>query len=158
MGLFDIPFESDVTQDDLKNAYKVVEYYIETIDNINLENKQGLFDMFTDSGFLYGTYRTIKYLIKHGVTVYQYILTYEGEFSFSEVYNVLPNGVCHADDLLYLWNPWLLGPLSGDDIGVRDLMTTAWTNFATYGDPTPPGSSISWTPVDENAEIQQYWN
>ena len=56
-------------------------------------------------------------IIKHDVPVYQYILTYEGEFSFSEVYNVPPNGVCHADDLLYLWNPWLLGPLSGDDIG-----------------------------------------
>ena len=65
--------------------------------------------MFTDSGFLYGTFKTINYLIQHGVTVYQYILTYEGEHSFSEVYSVPPTGVCHADDLLYLWNPWLLG-------------------------------------------------
>ena len=72
--------------------------------------------MFTDAGFLYGTYKTIDYLIKHGVTVYQYILTYEGEYSFSEIYSVPPNGVCHADDLLYLWNPSFLGPLTGEDV------------------------------------------
>ena len=106
----------DVTTKDLENAYKVVEYYIDSVDNINLEHKQGLFDMFTDAGFLYGTYKTIDYLIKHGVTVYQYILTYEGEYSFSEIYSVPPNGVCHADDLLYLWNPSFLGPLTGEDV------------------------------------------
>ena len=37
-------------------------------------------------------------------------------------------------------------------------MSTAWTNFATYGVPTPPGSNYSWNPVDPNSEIQQYWN
>ena len=100
----------------MENAYKVTEYYVGSTENINLDNKQGLFDMFTDSGFLYGTYKTINYLIEKGVPVYQYILSYEGEFSFSEIYGVPPNGVCHADDQLYLWNPWLLGPLSGDDI------------------------------------------
>ena len=100
----------------MENAYKVTEYYVGSTENINLDNKQGLFDMFTDSGFLYGTYKTINYLMKNGVTVYQYILSYEGEFSFSEIYGVPPTGVCHADDQLYLWNPWLLGPLSGDDI------------------------------------------
>ena len=109
-------FALDITPKDLQNAYKVVKYYIDSIENINLEHKQGLFDLFTDSGFLYGTYKTINYLMKKEVTVYQYILSYEGEFSFSEIYGVPPNGVCHADDQLYLWNPWLLGPLSGDDI------------------------------------------
>ena len=109
-------FASDVTPKDLQNAYKVVKYYIDSVENINLEHKQGLFDLFTDSGFLYGTYKTINYLMAKGVTVYQYILSYEGEFSFSEIYGVPPTGVCHADDQLYLWNPWLLGPLSGDDI------------------------------------------
>ena len=38
-------------------------------------------------------------------------------------------------------------------------MTSAWTNFAIYGDPTPPGSNVSsWIPVDSNSELQQYWN
>ena len=106
----------------MENAYKVTEYYVGSTENINLDNKQGLFDMFTDSGFLYGTYKTINYLMTKGVTVYQYILSYEGEFSFSEIYGVPPNGVCHADDQLYLWNPWLLGPLSGDDVTGQSII------------------------------------
>ena len=148
----------DITPKDVENAYKILEYYIDSVDNINLDHKQGMFDMYTDSGFLYGTYRTINYLIEKDVTVYQYILTYEGEYSFSQLFYVPPNGVCHADDLLYLWNPSFLGPLSGDDLVVRDVMSSAWTNFAIYGDPTPPGSYLSWTPVDPKSELQNYWN
>ena len=75
------------------------------MENYDLDHKQAIFDMYTDSGFLYGTYRTVDYLVNHGSTVFQYILTYEGEFSFSQLYYVSPQGVCHADDLLYLWNP-----------------------------------------------------
>ena len=75
------------------------------MDNYDYDHKQAIFDMYTDSGFLYGTYRTIDYLVKHGSTVFQYILTYEGEFSFSQLYYVPKQGVCHADDLIYLWNP-----------------------------------------------------
>ena len=38
-------------------------------------------------------------------------------------------------------------------------MSSAWTNFAIFGDPTPPGtSSFSWTPVDPNSELHQYLN
>ena len=29
-------------------------------------------------------------------------------------------------------------------------MTTAWTNFAKYGDPTPPDSGYAWLPRNEN--------
>ena len=54
-----------------------------------------------------------------------------------------------------------LGPLQlADDLIVRDIMASAWTNFAIYGDPTPPGSSnsLSWTSVDPASNLQQYWN
>ena len=51
------------------------------------------------------------------------------------------------------------GTISGNDEIVRGLMSSAWTNFAIFGDPTPPGtSSFSWTPVDPNSELQQYLN
>lgn len=68
--------------------------------------------------------------------------------------------MCHADDLLYLWEPvfdvdWVL--LSGDDESVRNVMTSAWTNFAIYGDPTPPGSGLSWMPLVLDS-VHQYWN
>ena len=43
--------------------------------------------------------------MKHGVTVYQYVLTYKGEHSFAKFfYGIMePKFVCHADDLLYQW-------------------------------------------------------
>jgi len=155
-SLFNIVNASEITEKDVENAHTLVEYYVGSVDNIDEEHKQELFDMCTDAGFLYGTYKTIKYLLDHSVTVYQYILTYQGEHSFTESFGIPPVGVCHADDLMYLWNPhgghW---SISGDDELVRKTMTTAWANFATYGDPTPPGSELSWAPL---ASPDQYWN
>ena len=64
---------------------------------------QGMFDIFVDAGFLFIN-KTIDYLLEHGVNVYQYILTYEREFSFLHVFGLAPRGVCHTDDLIYMWD------------------------------------------------------
>ena len=37
---------------------------------------------------------------------------------------------------------------------MRTLLTEAWTNFAKYGDPAPPGSGESWVPVGGKIESQ----
>ena len=50
--------------EDVKKAHKIVEHYVGSIDNINEEHMQGMVDMFTDSLFLHGTYKTIGYLLK----------------------------------------------------------------------------------------------
>ena len=156
MNLFNIADKLDITAEDIEKAHKIVDFYVGSMNNMDESHKQGMFDMFTDSGFLYGTYKTINYLLKHGVTVYQYILSYEGEHSFTEVFGVEPTGVCHADDLIYIWDMDL--GLSGDDVSVREVMTIAWTNFAKYGDPTPPGSGLSWVPRAPNVDHKYYWN
>ena len=159
--LFNIPNAADVTEKDVENAHKLAEYYVGSVDNMDEDHKQGLFDMFTDAGFLYGTFKTINYLVAQDVTVYQYILSYEGEFSFSQAFGVDPPlGVCHADDLIYIWEPvgYVYGTLSGEDVLVRETITSAWANFATYGDPTPPGSPLSWTPRSVSDSIPRYWN
>ena len=104
--MFNIPNQSDITGDDIEKAHELVEFYVGSMVNINEDHKQGIFDLGTDSWFLYGTYKTIKYLLQYGVTVYQYVLTYRGKFSWSQLYGLdPPQGVCHADDLIYLWNP-----------------------------------------------------
>ena len=154
--LFNIP-NSEVNDDDISNKNKIVEFYVGSYENINDKHRQAVFDMFTDSDFLYGTYKTIYYFLKHSMTVYKYILTYQGQFSITQLYGFGPVGVCHADDLLYMWDyPEL--PLSNeDDKLLRDVMTSAWINFATYGDPTPPDTGYSWTPVTSLTE-HQYLN
>ena len=74
------------------------------------------------------------------------------------------SGVCHADDLIYLWDPVvqfgdepILGPLTNDDALMRDILTSSFSNFAIFGNPTPLGSEMFWTPVVTET-YQQYWN
>ena len=50
------------------------------------------------------------------------------------------SGVCHGDDMIYLFDrkingDLVLGPLTEDDLTVREIMANAWTNFAKFGSP-----------------------
>ena len=135
----------------------MIEFYTGSIDNLNIDHIDGIIDSQTDSFCLYGTYKTVELFLQNGITVYHYILTYEGHFSFSQYNGVEPMGVAHADDLFYLWN-FNNTEIYGTDITVQNIMTTAWTNFATYGDPTPPGmSDLSWIPLQIVSDFK-YWN
>ena len=96
---------SEVTDLDRQRANQLIEFYIGSSENINEEHKQGMIDMMTDSIFLYGTHRTIKHMVNFGKQIFQYVLTYQGRFSFSNIFGVPTMGVCHADDLLYLFEP-----------------------------------------------------
>ena len=155
-ALFNIAMASHITQEDVKKAHQIIDFYVGGSDNINQEHTQGMLDMMTDAGFLHGTHKSIKYLLAQKITLYHYILTYEGEYSFTQLFGVDPAGVCHADDLQYQWEPIFnlsspmtggLGPLRGSDLIVRNKIVSAWTNFAKIGDPTPPDSEYSWTPL-----------
>ena len=133
-------------------SFRTYEFYLGSIDNLDFDHIDELIDISTDAIFLYGTYKTAGFLIQNGVTVYQYILSYEGDFSFGNGY-----GVNHGDDLLYLWN-YANIPLTEQDIIVQNIMTTAWANFAIFGDPTPPGmSDFSWSPLQSVSDFQ-FWN
>ena len=157
--------ESRITEEDILNAKKVFEYYLGSIDNFNEEHKQEVFDMFTDSSMLYGSFKTVNYFLEHEVSVYQYILTYVGDYSLTQFFGIEQAGVCHADDLFYLFNPTfgLYGNYTltnQDDINLREEMTSAWTNFAKFGDPTPPDSEShwkGWTPLDKSSPLS-FWN
>ena len=106
-----------------------------------------MLDMFTDCDFLFGTYKTIRYMLQQNMNVYQYILSYEG--SLSSGY-----GVTHGEDLVYLFDPpfGTDEPISEEDQQVRNVMMSAWTNFAEFGDP-----KNGWTKSILDSD-QQYWN
>ena len=57
------------------------------------------------AGFLFGTSELVRLLGGAGVPVYSYSLTYPGTHSFTELWGLSPRGVCHGDDLFYLWDP-----------------------------------------------------
>ena len=164
--LFEIP-GNDIPQDLVDKAHKILEGYIGSIDNINEEHAQDLIYMGTDGRFTYGASKTIDYLVQQGVDVFPYLLSYQGEFTILNVMNGLNvdnTGVAHGDDLFYLWDPFFewefgfTGQLSGEDLLVRDTMMAAWTNFAKFGDPTPPDSGLpTWTPQMTNSD-HYYWD
>merc|ERR1712073_47755 len=151
--IFNIANTSDITNIDVENAHKLIEYYTGSVENLNAEHLQALVDMFTDSWFAYGHHKTVDYLTRHGVPVFQYFFAYEGQFSLTNQYVNGSYGVCHTDELTYFWEPLFTlisdtgrGPLTGDDLLMREILLNAWINFATYGDPTPPDSGFDWVP------------
>ena len=155
--LFNIGDVADITDEDVDNMYKILNYYIGSVDNFNEAHIKELIQMCTDCDFLYGTYKTIKYFLEHEMTVFPYILTHRGTFSFSQRNGVPNMGVTHGDDLIYLFDPIysLNLKLPENDWMLREVMTTAWINFATIGDPTPPDSGLTWAPVNA---VNKYFN
>jgi len=148
----------DITDEDKEISRNILEFYTGSVENITLDNFQALTDMKTDATFWYGIEKTISLLAGHGVQVYQYIFSYRGQHSFLDSYGVPPGlfGVCHADELFYLFDPF--GHLDLEDVpnsdeNIRELLVTSWTNFAKFGDPTPPGSGISWTPITTDSNL-----
>ncbi|CAL4069828.1 unnamed protein product, partial [Meganyctiphanes norvegica] len=75
------------------------------------------------------------------VPFYFYSFEFEGDDSlfdwiFASHPNLpVPGGVAHADELIYLFH--LPGDLDDRQLLTSHRMTTLWTNFATYGNPTP---------------------
>jgi len=142
---------SKITDEDKTNFEKVVRYYLGSVDNINADHTQGVIDMFTDaSSGWYGLYRTASLLSKK-ITVFPYVLTHQGQNSMTKMMG-LPKlvGVCHSDDLFYLWNPYehMRLNLNKEDSAVREIMSEAWTSFAKRGNPSPRG--FTWNPLTKD--------
>ena len=100
-----IPFADQVTMEDIKKTDKIIEFYVGSYDNITEENKYALIDLHTDSVFRYGTYKMINERVGQGAKVYAWILTHQGKHSVSEWFGLPVDGVNHADELLYMWDP-----------------------------------------------------
>ena len=60
--------------------FKLLDYYVGLVEDINEENSQGIIDMYTDAWFAYGHHKTVEYLTRHGVIVFQYLFAYEGQY------------------------------------------------------------------------------
>ena len=144
MLMFNI-LPEDLTEEDVQKAHKVAEFYVGGVENFDENHLEKTIDMWTDALFTFSNYKLIQYLTKWGIPTFQYVLTFEGQYSFSQNLGIEPMGVCHVDDLLYLFdpNPVLRGvSLNETEMLLRETMTTTWTNFAKFGDPTPPSESL----------------
>ncbi|KAJ9582814.1 hypothetical protein L9F63_022842, partial [Diploptera punctata] len=117
-------------------------------------------DLYTDSWFLQGANQAIKLLLGKGSPVYYYYFAYRGSRSLSEIFDdtVRDYGVCHADELLYLFPRITFFPgeePSEEDEEIIDIMITLWTNFAKFGDPTPtPVEGKKWPNVTNPEDLE----
>ncbi|XP_013137156.1 PREDICTED: esterase E4-like [Papilio polytes] len=79
--------------------------------------------------------------------VYSYIFGYSGNRNLAKYFSGEPYrsapGASHADDLFYLFSQGVVPALFENNM--IDTMTTLWTNFAKYGDPTPASEPLRWS-------------
>ncbi|XP_047996560.1 cholinesterase 1-like isoform X2 [Leguminivora glycinivorella] len=86
--------------------------------------------------------------------IYNYVFKYSGwrnigkAFAGREFWS--EPGATHADDLFYLFHQPFMSWLALLDREMIEKITTLWTNFAKYGDPTPATSELfpeRWLPT-----------
>ncbi|KAJ9591664.1 hypothetical protein L9F63_001809, partial [Diploptera punctata] len=130
---------------------KIKQFYFSSMNNASAEE---LIKLYTDRYVVHAVHKAVSLHSTAGhEPIYRYNFAYRGLYSFvdlAEIGNKPENlGVVHMDDLIYLipmpvFNIW---PPGHPDRDVRELMITLWTNFATYGNPTPHGQ---WEPLGIN--------
>nr|AYN64423.1 carboxylesterase [Dendroctonus armandi] len=149
-----------------KNISKVTkqlrEFYFHN-KKINWSLKEQLVNMYTDGWFLNCADEAVQLHRNYSNhPVYYYLFGHRGVASFTKIFGGgdVDYGVCHADDLQYLF-PVGDGLFpdkkpSEDDKNVAKLFSMLFANFALTGNPTPEISDVIpeiWKPVvSENME------
>ncbi|XP_023948588.1 juvenile hormone esterase [Bicyclus anynana] len=121
--------------------------------------KDGILKIYTDSYFAYPMVESVEQALNFSKQpVYLYQLDYRGANSFSQIFGdpVGDYGVCHADELMYLFPiHFLNNPFTEEDNKIIDLMVTLWTNFATSGNPNKPIQlPFDWQPATSGEKME----
>ncbi|CAH0719120.1 unnamed protein product, partial [Brenthis ino] len=116
-----------------------------------------IIDFSSDYEFNFPGQRSIqKYLENGAQDVYQYLFAYSGKRNYLKNRdNVTAEGVAaHGDELGYLFDiSFYKEQPSEADQRIIDQITTLWTNFVKYGEPTPEVSDllpIQWIPTTKD--------
>uniref|UniRef100_A0A2A4JHL2 Carboxylesterase type B domain-containing protein n=1 Tax=Heliothis virescens TaxID=7102 RepID=A0A2A4JHL2_HELVI len=114
-----------------------------------------ILDYGSDIAFNYPAEQSVERYVKAGArSVCKYVFSYEGGRNRAKINkNFTADGASHGDDTSYLFDMKMFEGLqpSEEDQRIIDAMTTMWTNFAKYGDPTPLITDITpvrWRPSE----------
>ncbi|XP_063841233.1 cholinesterase 2-like isoform X2 [Scylla paramamosain] len=129
--------------------------------NITLDVEPALTNLVLDYGYEIPAVRSAEFHAEnpHSKT-FAYRLDHSLEkslFAFMTNTYIQRKTVGHGDENRYLFNtPPPLGPLTHpQDLHVRDIMTTLWTNFARTGNPTVNGTlGFRWAPVTPSQPVR----
>ncbi|XP_055677260.1 venom carboxylesterase-6-like [Lutzomyia longipalpis] len=125
-----------------------------------IEMLQNFTNVFTDFVFLKGFNKFLQRRFGENqdfADTYVYLFSHRGEGSYSDLVagpNSKDYGVCHGDDIFYLF-PYFdklsfRSAPSSKDILMQETLVKLWVNFATQGKPTPVENlDIDWVPADK---------
>nr|CAD7460856.1 unnamed protein product [Timema tahoe] len=124
----------------------------------SLATIEQLVNLVTDSWFLQGIHRTVKFLQRHNSTpMYVYQFSYEGRLSYSYIFqfNYPFPGAGHGDDLNYLFTTTYFNytefESNSTEMKTVRRMVTLWTNFAKSRE-LGEGLDLTWEPVGESKQ------
>ncbi|XP_049875083.1 esterase FE4-like [Pectinophora gossypiella] len=118
-------------------------------------SKATLVDYEGESGISYPVIATIDLLLKTSdEPIYSYKFSISGLLNLQKFRSGFPlsPGAAHVDDLFYIFKPKLTTPIGVFENDAIEKMTTMWTNFAKYGNPTPELTSLlplKWRSTDK---------
>ncbi|CAF4867312.1 unnamed protein product [Pieris macdunnoughi] len=130
------------TEDDKNEVIKEVKKYYFHDKVINRESLQNYIDYFSDIMFKYSIMKSAQ--LHSSISnnpVYLYEFSYVGKLNIQHNYMDRIKGASHRDQTAYILD--FYGFTNNyKDLTTRDRMTTMWTDFAQYGNPTEYESAL----------------
>ncbi|XP_068627237.1 esterase FE4-like [Battus philenor] len=119
------------------------------------ELKSQLTDFESDFTFNHPIHRSIRKYLENEGQVYSYVFSYAGGRNMVKWQkNVTEGGAAHSDEKGYLFDvSFLTDTPTEEDQLIIDRITTLWTNFVKYGNPTPDTTDllpVIWKPVTKD--------
>ncbi|XP_050679051.1 esterase FE4-like [Leptidea sinapis] len=141
---------------EIDDLIKIVRRFYIGDEEMSIDIKYNLIDFASDINFNYPVQRSLERFLDLSKQVYHYIFSYNGNRNFvKKRMNITEGGAAHADELGYIFNMQTLDKEMDEfDQLVVDRMTTMWTNFVKYGNPTPETSDllpIQWQVASEDS-------
>ncbi|XP_053686560.1 esterase B1-like [Sabethes cyaneus] len=152
-----VPKDLPLSGVSLEEAAAEIKQFFFNDDDITAERLQTLVDIVSDNMFTMAAYvaSELHARYQHEAPQYLYVFSFEDELNkFRSMFQAPENltGVCHSDDLLYLFGSSLMGTEVEPGSRAhkfRSTMCKLWTNFAKCGNPTPADGEVDfvWEPV-----------
>ncbi|XP_050293111.1 uncharacterized protein LOC126733761 [Anthonomus grandis grandis] len=153
-----VPIDLNVsidTPDNLRILNVLKRLYEDKVDSKGLER----YDPMTDSYMLVGIVETIRQHLENlRRPIYVYRMSLAGELNFLKrlLNRTQEPGVCHGDELGYLFDSEVrvqIQPGSIEDKSIRNFVNL-WTNFAIHGNPVENMPGVTWKPVENSGNIK----